>query len=125
MKLLTVLYLVSVTSINLLAALKSTIWRLDTHHDGYIYLPSYLAQYGHLPPEFPKTVYGIAQPVLESIFLNFIGKGFIKYRIIALLLIVGCTYLIYKIITSYRVIKKLAILFELIWASANTIWAQA
>ena len=88
-------------------------------------MPTYLAQYGHLPPEYPRTVYGIAQPVLENTLLNLVGNGFIKYRLLALFLIISCTYLIYKNITIFSKNRKIALIFAILWMSSNPTWAQA
>jgi len=57
--------------------------------------------------------------------MNLMGNGFIKYRLIAFFLIIGCTYLIYKNITIFSKNRKIALVFGLLWMSANPIWAQA
>ena len=119
------IFLASAWLMVLFATFKAAIWRLDTHHDGYVYLPTFLAKFGHLPPEYPKTVYGIAQPVTENLIMYFIGSTFINYRTIALTIIFLTSFFIYKISKNFTNNTKYSLVMALLWLSANPTWANA
>jgi len=99
-------------------------WKLDPHHDGYVYLPAFLAQSGLLPPQYAKSAYGIAQPVVESLFISTFGDSLITYRSIAFFLILGTALLIYRLI-RLKASMTISIAFSIVWISANPLWANS
>ncbi len=98
----------------------SAFWRIDSHHDGYVYLSAILASAGKLPPTVTNH-HGIASAFIESKLLLLSSTSLLSYRFIGLAVIFLTTFLIYKII-AIKLEKKRALFFSTLWLSANPSW---
>jgi hypothetical protein len=98
-------------------------WRLDTTHDGYVYISAHLGIYGIYPPQTTNH-HGIVAPFLESKLLQLFSPTLLTYRFIGLVLIWLTVLMIYKII-SLKTNKLAAGLFSLLWISANPPWSTS
>jgi hypothetical protein len=116
--------LATLTSFFVYSTFLGIFWKLDPHHDGYVYLQTHLAQFGLLPPQYSRSAYGIAQPVVENFFISALDSSLIIYRSIAFVLILGTTLLIYKVM-RLKTSKAISIIFSLLWLSANPLWANS
>lgn len=101
----------------------ASYWRIDTLHDGYVYLSAYLGVYGVYPPQISNH-HGIVAPFLESKILEFFSPTLLTYRFIGLALIWLTALMIYKII-SLKSKKLTAGLFSLLWISAAPPWSTS
>lgn len=99
---------------------RSSFWRIDAHHDGYVYLSASQAQEGNLPPEVTNH-HGIVSPFFEGKILNLTSNTLIHYRFIGLIVIFITAILIFRIIRlKFNVLAALS--FSLLWLSANPSW---
>ena len=105
------------------ATYQSVFYRLDPHHDGYVFLPTYLGISGNYPPNV-STAYGIAQPFIESKIFLFFSIDIVRYRFIAFTLILISTYFLYRII-QINSSKVQSLVFACVWVSANPTWANS
>ena len=101
----------------------SVFWRIDSHHDGYVYLSAFLATTGKLPPTVTNH-HGIASAFIESKILLLSSTSLLSYRFIGLAVIFMTALLIYKII-ALKLDKKSALAFSLLWLSANPSWVAS
>lgn len=101
----------------------SVFWRIDSHHDGYVYLSAFLATIGKLPPTVTNH-HGIASAFIESKILLLSTTSLLSYRFIGLAVIFMTALLIYKII-ALKLDKKSALAFSLLWLSANPSWVAS
>jgi hypothetical protein len=99
----------------------ASFWRIDTHHDGYVYLSASLAANGKLPPNVLNH-HGIASPFIEGILLKFTLDNLVSYRLIGFVVICITAFVVYKIIAS-RHNKLTALSFSLLWLCGNPSWA--
>jgi len=101
----------------------SVFWRIDSHHDGYVYLSAFLATTGKLPPTVTNH-HGIASAFIESKILLLSTTSLLSYRFIGLAVIFMTAFLIYKII-ALKFDKTSALAFSLLWLSANPSWVAS
>ena len=101
----------------------SVFWRIDPHHDGYVYLSAYLGTAGKLPPTVTNH-HGIASAFIESKILLMSTTSLLSYRFIGLAVICMTAFLIFKII-ALKLDKKSALAFSLLWLSANPSWVAS
>jgi hypothetical protein len=99
-------------------------WRIDTHHDGIMFLPAILGKSNNLPQDSVFYFYGIAQPLFEGLIFKFLPISIINYRLIAFALIMLTGYFLYKII-SLKLSKTISLVFSLTWMFANPTWANS
>jgi hypothetical protein len=98
----------------------SSFWRIDAHHDGYVYLSASQALNGKLPPEVTNH-HGIASPFIESVILKLSSNSLINYRIIGMAVIFITAMYIFRII-RIKLNVMTALGFTLLWLSANPSW---
>jgi hypothetical protein len=98
----------------------SSFWRIDAHHDGYVYLSASQALSGKLPPDVTNH-HGIASPYIESLILNLTSNSLINYRFIGLTVIFITAMYIFRII-NLKLNALTALVFTLLWLSANPSW---
>jgi hypothetical protein len=98
-------------------------WRLDTTHDGYVYISASLGMYGIYPPQTTNH-HGIVAPFIESKLLHLFSPTLVTYRFIGLVLIWLTALMIYKII-SLKLNKLVAGLFSILWISAGPAWSTS
>ena len=98
-------------------------WRVDPHHDGYIFFPAYIGTFGKLPPQV-DTAYGIAQPLIESHFMRIFGTSLLTYRSIAAILISASGILLFMILAT-RISRSNSVLMSCLWLAANPNWSGA
>ena len=97
-------------------------WRIDTTHDGYVYLSAYLGTFGIYPPQTANH-HGIVAPFFESLIMNLSSSTFVATRYIGFVLIWLTALMIYKII-ALRCKKLTAGLFSMLWVSADPAWSR-
>jgi len=98
-------------------------WRLDTTHDGYVYLSASLGTYGIYPPQTTNH-HGIVAPFIESKLLDLFSPTLVTYRFIGLVLIWLTAIMIYKII-SLKLNNLVAGLYSILWISAGPAWSTS
>ena len=98
----------------------SSFWRIDAHHDGYVYLSASQALNGKLPPDVTNH-HGIASPYIESLILNLTSNSLINYRFIGMSVIFITAAYIFRIIRM-KLNTMTAFAFTLLWLSANPSW---
>ncbi len=101
----------------------SALWRVDSHHDGYVYLSAILATEGYLPP-IVTNHHGIGSAMIEGRILSLTSTSLFGYRLIGLFVIFVTAFLIYKII-ALRLDNRSAFIFSLLWLAANPSWVAS